>query len=220
MPIGSRMYFHQPHATTMPIMIEIPQPSAPTTRPAASVTTARKRAANRANAAKSTGPRTAAGKTRVAQNARRHGLEVPAAGDPAFAGDIAALARAICGLGDEPGDAEATDPALRLKLHLARRIAVAQVDLMRVQRVRHDMLARALADPNYRSSRGLMGRIRMLSRAGEMLAQGIPLPPEMAHAITFRPEGPAKFASILADLSHELVAFSRYEGRAMSRRKF
>lgn len=34
-------------------------------------------AANRANALKSTGPRTPAGRSRAAQNARRHGLSVP-----------------------------------------------------------------------------------------------------------------------------------------------
>src|SRR5258708_2641114 len=175
-------------AAPMPIMPEIPQPTAPAAPqpapPAAGGIGDRKRAANRANARRSTGPRTAAGKARVARNARRHGLNAPVAGDPAFAGDIEALARRICGLG-EPTDAEASDPVLRLTLHLARRIAEAQVDLMRVRRVRHDMLAEAFADPDYRSSRGLMGRIRMLSRAGEMLAHRVPVPPNMAHAINF-----------------------------------
>ena len=38
---------------------------------------ARRAFANRLNARKSTGPRTAAGKAAVARNARRHGLSVP-----------------------------------------------------------------------------------------------------------------------------------------------
>ncbi len=41
------------------------------------MTTNKKSAANRANAQKSTGPRTPAGKAAVAQNARRHGLSGP-----------------------------------------------------------------------------------------------------------------------------------------------
>src|SRR5215831_16410165 len=54
----------------------------PPKRRGARVTTERQRAANRRNARSSTGPRTAAGKARVAQNAVRHGLNVAIADDP------------------------------------------------------------------------------------------------------------------------------------------
>ena len=50
----------------------------PPTPPAGPVRSARRRAANQANAALSTGPRTPAGKARVAQNAAAHGLYTPA----------------------------------------------------------------------------------------------------------------------------------------------
>src|SRR5258708_18967835 len=63
----------------------------------AAVTSERKSAANRRNARASTGPRTAAGKARVARNARRHGLNVPTAADPALSREVEALAQAICG---------------------------------------------------------------------------------------------------------------------------
>src|SRR6202011_2459882 len=55
----------------------------------------RKRAANRRNARSSTGPRTAAGKARVTQNALRHGLNVAVADDPLLTEDVERLARAI-----------------------------------------------------------------------------------------------------------------------------
>ena len=62
----------------------------------ARVTTERKRAANRVNARLSTGPRTAAGKARVRQNAHRHGLNVAVADDPLLTEEVTRLARAIC----------------------------------------------------------------------------------------------------------------------------
>src|SRR5207302_8118385 len=58
----------------------------------AAVTSERKLAANRRNARASTWPRTVAGKARVARNARRHGLTVPIAADPALAQEVEVLA--------------------------------------------------------------------------------------------------------------------------------
>ena len=82
----------------MPAIQSIPPgpPDAP------AVTSERRRAANRANAGKSTGPRTAAGKAGVAKNACRHGLNRPIGRDPALAGDIEAWTRRICGLPAAP----------------------------------------------------------------------------------------------------------------------
>lgn len=82
-------------------------------------------AANRANARRSTGPRTATGKARSSQNARRHGLRVPITLDLAFAPDVKALAQRLAG--------EGADPEL---YELACRAAEAQIDWVRVRRVR------------------------------------------------------------------------------------
>jgi hypothetical protein len=193
----------------------------------------KRRAANRANARASTGPRTPAGKARVARNARRHGLNLPVMDDPALAPQVEALARGICGLGvnaqrqgsalhpePQPAPYSALRPALEEKLDLARRIAEAEIDLIRVRLARHDLLARALANPNYRSSARLGARIALLRRTGEMLELGIPIPGELRDAILSRPQGAQKFALILADLAGELAAMDRYERRARSRRKF
>ena len=88
------------------------------------MTSARRLAANRRNARMSTGPRTAAGKARVARNAYRHGLSLPVSDDPAWSGEIAVLARRIAG-----------------EVPVADRIAVAQIALERVRRERTRLLA-------------------------------------------------------------------------------
>jgi hypothetical protein len=59
------------------------------------MTSARRLAANRANARKSTGPRTAAGKTRSRANAQRHGFASVVLKWPFVPGQVAALAQAL-----------------------------------------------------------------------------------------------------------------------------
>ena len=92
--------------------------------------------ANRANARRSTGPRTPAGNSAASRNALRHGLAVPVVADPSLAGEAERLALMIAG--------EAVSGAL---LALAHRVAKAQVDLLRVRRARllllDDIRARA-----------------------------------------------------------------------------
>jgi hypothetical protein len=82
------------------------------------------------NARACTGPKTAAGKARSARNARRQGLNLPVLVDPVLAPDVEALARRIAGEG-----ASAETYAL------AVRIAEAQVDVMRVRRIRTALVA-------------------------------------------------------------------------------
>jgi hypothetical protein len=92
-------------------------------------------AANRANAARSTGPRTAAGKAAVARNALRHGLSLPVLADPALAPEVAALATRIAGEG-----------AGAARHAAAVRIAEAQVDVLRVLRVRVGIMANGFGE--------------------------------------------------------------------------
>jgi len=184
------------------------------------VTSERKRAANRRNARASTGPKTAAGKAQVARNARRHGLTLPVAADPALARDVEELAQAICrnfSVGAR-GDKAPAVVAARLRF-LARRVAEAQVDVRRVRRARHGLIAHALSDPRYLSPRGLRSRIALLGRAGDLLRRGVPVPLEMQDAILKRPQGAQKFALVLGDHTRQLAAMDRYERRALSRRK-
>jgi len=78
-----------------------------------------------AQAGRRTGPRTPHGKARVARNALRHGLSLPVAADAALAPEISALAARIAGVG-----------ASDARRAAAARIAEAQVDLVRIRRVR------------------------------------------------------------------------------------
>ena len=94
----------------------------------------RKLHANRANSLRSTGPKTAAGRATAARNARRHGLRIPVLSDPALSAEVEALAQKIAGNGS---------PEL---LELARKIAEAEIDVIRVRRARTDLISRIDSD--------------------------------------------------------------------------
>ena len=102
------------------------------------MTSIRKINANRANAQASTGPRTRLGKVHAALNARRHGLSLPVTVNPVLAEQVAALARTFARTSRNPEIDE-----------LARDVAEAQIDLVRIRTARHDLLARTLGDANF-----------------------------------------------------------------------
>jgi hypothetical protein len=90
------------------------------------MTTAKQIAANRRNAAHSTGPRTPAGKNRARANAFKHGFAAKKLRDESKRHEIDVLARALAGQ---------TDPIA------ARAIAEAQVELQRVEKYRAQLLS-------------------------------------------------------------------------------
>jgi hypothetical protein len=98
------------------------------------MTSADKIAANRRNARRSTGPRTAAGKRKVADNALRHGLLASLHADPAISAAAARIAAALAG-------PNASAP-LRA---LIEPIAEAQVDILRARTARAAMIDQAAA---------------------------------------------------------------------------
>jgi hypothetical protein len=172
--------------------------------------------ANYANAKASTGPRTALGKLRAAQNARRHGLSVSIFVDPARSAELADLAFQIAGEG-----------ARRDVVELGRRVAEAQIDLARVRQARHDLIAHYLDNPEFRPNE-FDKRVDAIMKIvlGYLRAFGpeAVLPAEVAQrvddAFNWKPEGAEKFAYVLRDLTEKLIAMDRYERRALSRRKF
>ena len=175
------------------------------------MTTDRERRANRANAKSSTGPKTASGKARSAQNALRHGLNVSTLSDPALAPLAEAMARSIAG---HDADAEALDRA--------RRIAEAQVDINRVRGSRRRLITRLLTDPKYQPLQALKQQLRLMKTIDRVeRTRGEPFEideiEEMVYLETL--EGDAKLAAVVEDKSSELAALDRYERRALSRRK-
>jgi len=116
----------------------------------------RKLRANHLGKPAGTGPTSAAGKARSAQNARKHGLNVAVMYDPDVGADVAFMAEEIA-----PG---CQDPEL---IGRARLIAEAQVDLMRVARARRDIISAAMADPDDRPVTSLTGPIAMPREASD-----------------------------------------------------
>jgi hypothetical protein len=92
--------------------------------------TERQIAANRANAKKSTGPKTAAGRLRSSRNAFRHGLSLPLRLDTATSKKADAIARLLT---RDQADAE--------QLTAATEVAQAQLELLRIRAVRAKLMA-------------------------------------------------------------------------------
>jgi hypothetical protein len=92
------------------------------------MTSPAKAEANRRNAQRSTGPRSAAGKARTARNAYQHGLSLPISDDQSLR-DVAELMDALKLEFDAAGHAE-----------LVLRAAEGQIELQRARRLKADLL--------------------------------------------------------------------------------
>jgi hypothetical protein len=169
----------------------------------------RKLRANRANSRRSTGPRTIAGRAAAARNSRRHGLAIPIPSAPALSAEVEAMAQMIAG-----------DEFLEL-IEAARRIAEAEVDVIRVRRARKELLSQTLSASRGRPirPRGLRQRLELLDRAVRITAKGRMLPAEMSDAL-IRMEAEEERLKALPFFGREFAIIDRYERRALSRRKF
>jgi hypothetical protein len=106
--------------------------------------TAKQVAANRANAARSTGPRTAAGRTKSSRNALRHGLSLPLG--LTTASEIGRLAQTLAG--DNPSEQQ---------LMAASEFATAHCELTRIRALRCAATPGLSATLDPRSLRWVLG---------------------------------------------------------------
>jgi len=88
-------------------------------------------AANRRNAARSTGPRTEAGKAQSRRNALKHGLRVPLEADPSLNEQLDTLTNDLARLLSKPREA-------------VRCVAQQQIEIMRIQQTRAAIINRYL----------------------------------------------------------------------------
>jgi hypothetical protein len=104
-------------------------------------------AANRRNAARSTGPVTAQGKACASRNALRHGLSLPVYRSSAVAADIREFALQLVG-----------DAASRTELDLATAAAEAQLELVRIRHEKQlllEVLMSSVSSPDMEAIRRL-----------------------------------------------------------------
>jgi hypothetical protein len=99
------------------------------------MTSERKIASNRNNAKKSTGPRSEAGRRHSRLNALRHGLAVAIGSQPSLNKDVEALAKALVGDGGPLTE-------------FAREAAEAEIDLLRIRKIRASQLNAIAGNPN------------------------------------------------------------------------
>ena len=169
------------------------------------MTSARKLTANRNNARKSTGPKSAAGKWRASKNARQHGLSVPVIADPNWSGEITAIAQAIAG-----------EQAVPISLETAKQIAAAQLDVLRVRRARQQLISHALADDSFEPKQQTLLRERILRDQAHLPRNTVK---RLMAELGRRPRGTNKQALVVSELSAQLAKLDRYERRALSRRR-
>jgi hypothetical protein len=157
--------------------------------------------ANRRNSRRSTGPKTVAGKSEVAQNALRHGLEVPADRRQTQRGKIEELTVLIAG-----------DGANETVLDRARKVAEAQFDLLRVRRARLSLLS----NPKERVEKVRLADLRraLKNETTRRLAES-----DALNEGRSRDAGLPTLEEALPVLAEKLISLDRYERRALSRRK-
>lgn len=158
------------------------------------MTSQRRVLANRRNAARSTGPRSAKGKLSASRNAFRHGLAISVLEDPAACREIKDLALALAG--DHP---DAT------QLALARDAATASIELRRVREARLTLMRSINGQLGPPGAPGTGPNERSTAQGG----------PDTTSEKPVAASSSRNLRKSLCDLSR----LERYERRAFSRRK-
>ena len=165
-------------------------------------------AANRRNAAKSTGPRSRAGKKRARQNAYQHGLTTSLHSSATVAKQVERLAREIAGKTDN-----------EIILQHAREAAQAEIDLARVRRVKVAFIERASAIGTLDRPQ-IFNSVREASQFLNSIRRGeTPTLPDRVDPLSTMPtQEPERTAEAVRRALPDLVKLDRYESQAVARR--
>ena len=177
------------------------------------MTTARQREANRRNAKRSTGPRTATGKAIARHNARFHGLAASSSLEPSVNEEIEDLTRAIAGEGATPE-----------YIYLARRVAEAEIYLRRVWRAQLKPLHVKTVTKIYRKSTAPTRKLfdRALKKLSRIENGSISDLCEILQKLGWNGQPvdePVRLPTVIRVKHREIYIPDRYLRRAFSRRK-
>jgi len=158
----------------------------------------------------STGPKSRAGKWRSARNARRHGLSLSIWSDPSLSADAEALVLALAG--------PAASPEFQCRVRAAA-AAAAHIDVNRIRRVRHHLIAQEFDGPNLGLTTSQASRkfLRDLMRLEVVTSRSLHLRSLLQFLQTA--DRAQKFALAITNLARQLAILERYERRALSQRK-
>jgi hypothetical protein len=107
-------------------------------------------------------------------------------------------------------------------IELARGIAEAQIDVIRIRRVRNDLLGHALSNLSHGiplNPRNAGDEAEVLERALQYIIQRKQLPPDSGAKLLAMSDK-QEIVKHLPDFWREFSVIDRYERRALSRRKF
>lgn len=171
------------------------------------MTSQKRRESSRLNGQKGRGPKSEAGRRRSSRNAFAHGLSLPITSDPLLSSRAERLAQLIAGLG-----------ASEQRLLEARIIAEAQIDLLRVRRLRLERLAH----PSLVNKRITLKDLRALMKAVEV---NIPDEWDQINIVDqevqdILPDTEPPLEQKIGEVISSFHRLDRYEKRALSRRKF
>jgi len=176
------------------------------------MTTGRQLEANRRNAARSSGPRSRAGKQRASQNSFRHGLSSAARFDRCK--QIEQLAHELAG-----------QPISLETLEYARNLARAKFDLDHIRRVRLSLVKRVLLIGRLHRPRYLLSQLDQIIltkpdivQVERAIQRGTPLRLRRRRRLPDLPQSePEHTAEALRRVHTECVAINRYQREASGR---
>jgi len=161
--------------------------------------------ANRRNARRSTGPRSATGRRRSSRNSFRHGLAAGVTAHAERLKPVDRLARKIAGDGTDI-----------VALEYAHSIAQAEFDLAQIRQVKVALISRVMAFGEVKRSPDFI-LIREAKRFFRTLDRGEPIRPK--HEAPAMPTTePERTAEAIRCALPELIQLDRYERRAAGRR--